>query len=65
MIHRFLFCLFLFSLTASLAFSAQPAASNSDRNGETWVWDYNSDEGGDRPTWGWTSPTFRLSASAN
>lgn len=46
MIHRFLFCLFLFSLTASLAFSAQPAASNSDRNGETWVWDYNSDEGG-------------------
>jgi len=42
MIHRFLLCMFLFSLVAS----AQPAASNHDRTGESWDWSSGSDEGG-------------------
>ncbi len=42
MIHRFLLCMFLFSLVAS----AQPADSNYDYTGETWDWSNGSDEGG-------------------
>ncbi len=42
MIHRFLLCMFLFSLVAS----AQPADSNYDYTGETWDWNNGSDEGG-------------------
>ena len=42
MIHRFLLCMFLFSLVAS----AQPADSNYDYAGETWDWNNGSDERG-------------------
>src|SRR5271166_6424502 len=42
MIHRFLLCMFLFSLVAS----AQPADSNYDYTSETWDWSNGSDEGG-------------------
>ena len=42
MIHRFLLCMFLFSLVAS----AQPAESNYDRMGESWSWGLGSEEGG-------------------
>ncbi len=42
MIHRFLLCMFLFSLVAS----AQPVESNYDRAGESWDWSFGSDEGG-------------------
>jgi serine protease Do len=42
MIHRFLLCLFLFSLVAS----AQPADLNYDYTGETWYWNSGSEEGG-------------------
>jgi len=42
MIHRFLLCMFLFSLVAS----AQPADSNYDYTSETWDWSSGSDEGG-------------------
>src|SRR5580658_6293828 len=54
MTHRFLFCMFLFSLAVTLAWSAQPvestagsnAVSNQDRAGQSWDWSYSSDEGG-------------------
>ncbi len=42
MIHRFLVCTFFLSLIAS----AQPAASGSDRTGESWNWSYGSEESG-------------------
>jgi serine protease Do len=42
MMHRFLLCMFLFSLVAS----AQPEQLNYDRTGETWDWSYGSEEGG-------------------
>jgi membrane-associated protease RseP (regulator of RpoE activity) len=42
MIHRFLLCMFLFSLVAS----AQPVESNYDRTGESWDWSFGSEEGG-------------------
>ncbi len=46
MIHRFLLCMFLFTLVAS----AQPAElneeSNSNRMGESWDWSYGAEEGG-------------------
>jgi membrane-associated protease RseP (regulator of RpoE activity) len=45
MIHRFLLCMFLFSLVVSPASSAQPA-ENYDRTGENWDWSYSSEEGG-------------------
>jgi serine protease Do len=46
MIHRFLLCMFLFSLVVSLASSAQPEQSNYDGTGESWSWGYGSEEGG-------------------
>jgi len=46
MIHRFLLCMFLFTLVVSLASSAQPAELNYDRTGETWDWSYGAEEGG-------------------
>ena len=42
MIHRFLLCMFLFSLVAS----AQPEQLNYDRTGESWDWSYGAEEGG-------------------
>ncbi len=42
MIHRFLLCMFLFSLVAN----AQPVDLNYDRTGETWDWSGGSDEAG-------------------
>ena len=42
MIHRFLLCMFLFSLAAS----AQPAQLSYDGTGESWSWGYGSEEGG-------------------
>jgi len=42
MIHRFLLCMFLFSLVAS----AQPAQLSYDGTGESWSWGYGSEEGG-------------------
>src|ERR1039458_10363352 len=42
MIHRFLLCMFLFTLVAS----AQPAGLNYDRTGESWDWNYSAEEGG-------------------
>ncbi len=42
MIHRFLLCMFLFSLVAS----AQPAELPYDGTGENWSWGYGSEEGG-------------------
>ena len=45
MMHRFLLCMFLFSLIVSLSSSAQPA-ENYDRTGESWDWSYGSEEGG-------------------
>ena len=50
MIHRFLLCMFLFSLVVSVVAGAQPAESNVDSNhdraSESWDWSYGSDEGG-------------------
>ncbi len=46
MIHRFLLCMFLFSLVVSLLASAQPADLNYDQPGETWDWNSGSEEGG-------------------
>jgi serine protease Do len=45
-IHRFLLCMFPFSLVASLALSAQPAELNYDQPGENWNWSYSSEESG-------------------
>ena len=42
MMHRFLLCIFLFSLVAS----AQPVDLNYDRSGESWDWSSGSEEGG-------------------
>jgi serine protease Do len=42
MIHRFLLCMFVFSLVAS----AQPAELNYDRAGASWDWSYGAEEGG-------------------
>jgi len=46
MIHRFLLCMFLFSLVVSLSSSAQPERSSYDGTGESWSWGYGSEEGG-------------------
>src|ERR1700676_4391460 len=46
MIHRFLLCIFLFSLVVSLASSAQPEQSSYDGTGESWSWGFGSEEGG-------------------
>jgi serine protease Do len=46
MIHRFLLCLFLFSLVVCLSSSAQPEQSSYDGTGESWSWGYGSEEGG-------------------
>jgi membrane-associated protease RseP (regulator of RpoE activity) len=58
MMHRFLLCMFLFTLVVSPAFGEHPAAPDSapnsapdsapnyDRTGESWDWSYSSDEGG-------------------
>jgi serine protease Do len=46
MIHRFLLCMFLFSLVVSLFSSAQPEQSSYDGTGESWSWGYGSEEGG-------------------
>jgi len=46
MIHRFLLCMFLFSLVVSLVANAQPAQSNYDGAGENWNWGFGSEEGG-------------------
>jgi len=46
MIHRFLLCMFLFSLVVSLVSSAQPEQSNYDGTGESSSWGYGSEEGG-------------------
>ena len=46
MIHRFLLCMFLFSLVVSLSSSAQPEQSSYDGTGESWSWGYGSEEGG-------------------
>ena len=42
MIHRFLLCMFLFTLVAS----AQPTELSHNGTGETWSWAYGSEEGG-------------------
>ncbi len=42
MIHRFLLCMFLFSLVAS----AQPMQLSNDGTGDNWSWGYGSEEGG-------------------
>src|ERR1700730_7935736 len=46
MIHRFLLCMFLFSLVVSISSSAQPEQSNYDGTGENWNWGFGSEEGG-------------------
>jgi serine protease Do len=46
MIHRFLLCMFVFSLVASLASSAQPEQLNYDRPGENWDSSYSAEDGG-------------------
>ncbi len=46
MIHRFLLCMFLFSLVVCLSSSAQPEQSSYDGTGESWSWGYGSEEGG-------------------
>jgi membrane-associated protease RseP (regulator of RpoE activity) len=46
MIHRFLLCMFVFTLVISLGASAQPAESNHDRADDSWSWSGGSDEGG-------------------
>src|SRR4030088_1666963 len=46
MIHRFLLCMFLFSLVVSLSSSAQPEQSSYDGTGESWSWGFGSEEGG-------------------
>jgi membrane-associated protease RseP (regulator of RpoE activity) len=50
MMHRFLLCLFVVSLAASPAFSAQPAdphaAANLNHSEQTWVWNDGSEESG-------------------
>src|SRR5260370_37889754 len=46
MIHRFLLCMFLFSLVVCLSSSAQPEQSSYDGTGESWGWGYGSEEGG-------------------
>jgi len=46
MIHRFLLCVFVFSLVVSLASSAQPEQMNYDRAVESWDWNYGGEEGG-------------------
>jgi hypothetical protein len=42
MIHRFLLCMFVFSLVVSLASSAQPEQLNYDRPGENWDSSYSA-----------------------
>lgn len=51
MIHRFLLCMFLFSLVVSLSSSAQPEQSSYDGTGESWSWGYGSEEGGSRSSY--------------
>src|SRR6202140_222792 len=46
MIHRFLLCMFLFSLVVCLSSSAQPEQSSYDGTGESWSWGFGSEEGG-------------------
>jgi serine protease Do len=46
MIHRFLLCMFVFSLVVSLASSAQPEQLNYDRPGEDWDSSYSAEDGG-------------------
>jgi hypothetical protein len=50
MIHRFLVCIFLFTLAAAMVASAQPPESNVDSNydhtGGSWDWSSGSEEGG-------------------
>jgi membrane-associated protease RseP (regulator of RpoE activity) len=43
MIHRFLLCMFLFSLVISMVASAQPADASRD-SGESWSWGEGSEE---------------------
>lgn len=45
MIHRFLLGIFLFTVVASLAMSAQPRQLDFDNTGENWSWDFNPEEG--------------------
>jgi serine protease Do len=45
MIYRFLLGIFLFTLAAPLARSAQPRQLDYDNAGENWSWDFNSEEG--------------------
>jgi serine protease Do len=55
MIHRFLLCMFLFSMVISLGATVQTAeskagsganAGSNEHPGESWDWSYDSDEGG-------------------
>ena len=46
MIHRFLLCLFVFSLVFAITSSAQPEQLNYDRAGESWDWSGGGEEGG-------------------
>jgi predicted metalloprotease with PDZ domain len=46
MIHRFLFCAFLFSLVANAYPVEVSGELNYDRTGENWDWSYGSEEGG-------------------
>ena len=46
MIHRFLFCTFLFTLVASAQPAEMNAGSNHDRTGAIWDWSYDAEEGG-------------------
>ncbi|MGD0506570.1 MAG: PDZ domain-containing protein [Terriglobales bacterium] len=46
MIHRFLLCLFVLALVASMASSAHSEQLNYDRNGESWDWSFGGEEGG-------------------
>jgi membrane-associated protease RseP (regulator of RpoE activity) len=46
MVHRFLFCTFLFSLVVCLASKAQPEESGKDHIDQSFDWSYSSDEGG-------------------
>ncbi len=46
MIHRFLFCISVFTLVISLGASAQPVELNHDRADDSWNWSGGSDEGG-------------------
>jgi len=46
MIHRFLLCMFLFTMVVAMVASAQAAELNDDRTGESWDWSYGAEEGG-------------------